>query len=527
MATKTAKTAPDEPTLRDSLRLLQGERAISFEMLLEALEAALISAYKRNFGGEANAIVSIDRDTGEYKVYHRRKVVEEVIDPKLEITKKEAGPKYELGDFYDEEVTPKNFGRIAAQTAKQVIVQRIREAERDTVFNKYSAKLHDLVIGKVQRYEQRKMFVDLETRPKRSCRSRSKCRARISASTTGSARSCSTCARPIRVRRSCFRARPKGSCSVCSSAKFPRSKTTSSRSWRSRANPGAVRKSRCTRTARKSMPVGACLGPKSSRIASVSDELRGEKIDIIRWSNRRRRLSSRTRSRPAKVLGVELFEDEGVGLVVVPDYQLSLAIGREGQNVRLAARLTGWRLDITSEAEAEETRARYLAEREERRRWSNEEGVEGEAVDGEAPRAKRSRASIPRSFASSRSSNGRCSTRRTAATATRKAARVRPRSGSHVRRVPDARAASRRSSVSSGRRRCWAPSGARARARARSLPLSAACAERARRTSDTADWARRDGRGVGRRFARGARACMIVGLDWNDRRGPRAGATHT
>ena len=162
MATKTAKTAPDEPTLRESLRALQGERAIPFDMLLEALEAALISAYKRNFGGEANAIVSIDRDTGEYKVYHRRVVVDgPVTDPKLEISKKEAGPKYEAGDYFDEEVAPKAFGRIAAQTAKQVIVQRIREAERDTIFNEYSQKLHDLVNGTVQRYEQRNMFVDL------------------------------------------------------------------------------------------------------------------------------------------------------------------------------------------------------------------------------------------------------------------------------------------------------------------------------------------------------------------------------
>ncbi len=112
-------------------------------MLLEALEAALISAYKRNYGAEANAIVAIDRDTGEYKVYHRRTVVDDVSDPKLEVSRREAGSRYEPGDYYDEEVAPKEFGRIAAQTAKQVIVQRIREAERDTIFNEYSRKLHD------------------------------------------------------------------------------------------------------------------------------------------------------------------------------------------------------------------------------------------------------------------------------------------------------------------------------------------------------------------------------------------------
>jgi N utilization substance protein A len=126
--------------------------------------------------------------------------------------------------------------------------------------------------------------------------------------------------------------------------------------------------------------VGACLGPKSSRIAAVSDELRGEKIDIIRWSPDTVTFINNALA-PAKVLGVELFEDEGVGLVTVPDYQLSLAIGREGQNVRLAARLTGWRLDITSEANAEETRARYLADREERHA---ESVVEAEPVEEES-----------------------------------------------------------------------------------------------------------------------------------------------
>jgi N utilization substance protein A len=130
-------------------------------------------------------------------------------------------------------------------------------------------------------------------------------------------------------------------------------------------------------------PVGACLGPKSSRIGHVSDELRGEKIDIIRWSPDSVTFISNALA-PAKVLQVELFEDEGVGLVTVPDYQLSLAIGREGQNVRLAARLTGWRLDITSEADAEETRARYLAERDERQSASVEvQEPEGEPVAGE------------------------------------------------------------------------------------------------------------------------------------------------
>jgi len=379
------KVSPDEPTLRESLRLLQGERAIPFDMLLEALEAALISAYKRNFGSEANAIVSIDRDTGEYKVYHRRTVADEVTDAKLEVSRKEAGSKYEPGDFFDEEVTPKDFGRIAAQTAKQVIVQRIREAERDTIFNEYSQRLHDLVNGSVQRYEQRNMFVDLgkaeallplsEQVPRENYRINDRILAfvlDVRKTNKGPQIVLSRAAEGL-VQRLLEREVPEIEENIVEIMAIAR-------------EPGSRSKVAVHSHRQDVDAVGACLGPKSSRIASVSDELRGEKIDIIRWSSDVVSFINNALA-PAKVLTVELFEDEGVGLVVVPDYQLSLAIGREGQNVRLAARLTGWRLDITSEADAEETRARYLLEREERLSVGVEgdelaEGTEGEAADG-------------------------------------------------------------------------------------------------------------------------------------------------
>jgi N utilization substance protein A len=379
------KVSPDEPTLRESLRLLQGERAIPFDMLLEALEAALISAYKRNFGSEANAIVSIDRDTGEYKVYHRRTVADEVTDAKLEVSRKEAGSKYEPGDFFDEEVTPKDFGRIAAQTAKQVIVQRIREAERDTIFNEYSQRLHDLVNGSVQRYEQRNMFVDLgkaeallplsEQVPRENYRINDRILAfvlDVRKTNKGPQIVLSRAAEGL-VQRLLEREVPEIEENIVEIMAIAR-------------EPGSRSKVAVHSHRQDVDAVGACLGPKSSRIASVSDELRGEKIDIIRWSSDVVSFINNALA-PAKVLTVELFEDEGVGLVVVPDYQLSLAIGREGQNVRLAARLTGWRLDITSEADAEETRARYLLEREERLSVGVEgdelaEGTEGEATDG-------------------------------------------------------------------------------------------------------------------------------------------------
>jgi N utilization substance protein A len=377
--------------LQAALKEIQGERSISFESLLEALEAALISAYKRNFGGEANAIVTIDRDTGEYKVFHRRTVVDEVADPKLEVSRKEAGSRYEPGDFFDEEVTPKNFGRIAAQTAKQVIVQRIREAERDTIFNEYNNKLHDVVMGTVQRYEQRNMFVDLgkteallplsEQVPRENYRINDRIRAfvlDVRKNNKGPLIVLSRAAEGL-VQRLLEQSVPEINENVVEIMAIAREPGNRSKV--------AVHSHRAEVDA-----VGACLGPKSSRIAAVSDELRGEKIDIIRWSADP--LTFITNAlQPAKVLGVELFEDEGVGLVTVPDYQLSLAIGREGQNVRLAARLTGWRLDITSESEAEETRAGYLAEREARAtagapiETAPEEAVEAEAGEPAEPAA--------------------------------------------------------------------------------------------------------------------------------------------
>ena len=344
------------------LREIEKERNIPFEMLLEALEAALITAYKRHFGGEANAIVTIDRTTGEYKVYHRRLVVDEVTDSKLEVTPKEAGARYQVGDYYDEEVTPKDFGRIAAQTAKQVIVQRIREAERDTVYNKYSARVNDIVRGTVQRYEQRNMYVLLEGKdeallplseqvPRENFRINDYIRAYV-----------------LDVRKS-----PKGPTVILSRAaeglvqrllefEVPEIEEGIVEIMAIAREPGS-RSKVAVRSGRAEIdPVGACLGPKSSRIANVSDELRGEKIDVIRYDADPVAFISNALA-PAKVISVELYQDDGTALVIVPDYQLSLAIGREGQNVRLAARMTGWRLDIASEEEADEARERYLAER--------------------------------------------------------------------------------------------------------------------------------------------------------------------
>jgi N utilization substance protein A len=370
-----------EERLIDVLQYISRERNIPFEMLIEALEAALLTAYKRHFGSEANAIVSVDRQTGEYKVFHRRVVAEEITDPKLEVTPKEAGPQYQAGDYFDEEVTPKDFGRIAAQTAKQVIVQRIREAERDTVYNKYAAKLNDIVTGTVQRFEQRNMYVLLDGKdeamlplseqvPRENFRINDFIRAYV-----------------LDVRKS-----PKGPSVILSRSaeglvqrllefNVPEVEDGTVEIMAIAREPGSRTKV-AVRSARAEVdPIGACLGPKSSRIANVSDELRGEKIDVIKWDPDQTNLIMNALA-PAKVLSVELFEDDGVALVIVPDYQLSLAIGKEGQNVRLAAQMTGWRLDITSETEAAEARERYLAERAERQAEPVAESA-AEAEEGE------------------------------------------------------------------------------------------------------------------------------------------------
>ncbi len=359
-----AETVSDEKLI-DVLRFIAKERNIPFEMLVEALEAALLTAYKRHFGAEANAVVAVDRKTGEYKVFHRRIVSEDVQDPKLEVSIKEAGEPYQPGDFFDKEVTPRDFGRIAAQTAKQVIVQRIREAERDTVYDKYASKMNDLVIGSVQRYEQRNMYVVLENKdeailplseqvPGEMFRINDFIRAYV-----------------LDVRKS-----PKGPQVVLSRAaeglvqrllelEVPEIADGIVEIMAIARDPGS-RSKVAVRSLREEVdPIGACLGPKSSRIANVSDNLRGEKIDVIRWDDDLPTFIMNALA-PAKVLSVELFEDDGVAFVLVPDYQLSLAIGRDGQNVRLAARLTGWRLDIAPETEADLARERYLQERAER-----------------------------------------------------------------------------------------------------------------------------------------------------------------
>ncbi len=332
---------------------LARERGIAAEVLFEAVEAALISAYKRNFGTVQNVRVAMDRETGEIHVYSRKDVVEAVSDPKQEISlveAKEIDVSYQVGDVVEREVTPKDFGRIAAQTAKQVVVQRIREAERSLVYDEYSNRENDIVTGVVQRIEQRQVFIDL-----------------------GKAEAVLLPTEQINGEPYRYGERIKTY--IVEVKKLPKGPQI----MLSRTHPGLLRrlfelevpeihdgiveiKSVAREPGMRSKiavysadenvdPVGACVGHKGLRVQMIVNELRGEKIDVVRWSENPDEYIANALS-PAKVIAVEIFEEEKSSRVIVPDYQLSLAIGREGQNARLAAKLTGWKIDIKSETQA-------------------------------------------------------------------------------------------------------------------------------------------------------------------------------
>ncbi|MDQ6780824.1 MAG: transcription termination factor NusA [Candidatus Eremiobacteraeota bacterium] len=359
--------ATANPELIAALKELERDRNLSFDTLIDALEAALVSAYKRNFVREAeavgNPIVVVDRNNGSYRVFARRSVVEEVTDPALEVNVAEAGDQYKLGDNYDVEVTPKEFGRIAAQTAKQVIVQRIREAERDMVFDEFNEKLDKLITGTVLRYEQRNMFIDLEKAeailplseqvPRETFRIGGRIRVYVMEvrKTNKGPQVILSRAHPNLIRRLFEHEIPEVYQNLVEIKDIAREAGSRSKVsvWTDEEDIDAV---------------GACLGPRSSRVNNISEELHGEKIDVIQWAADQATYVVNA-LQPAKVLAVHLNEREHLAEAVVPEYQLSLAIGKEGQNVRLAAKLTGWRIDIHSEEQWNEVVAQRAEEEKE------------------------------------------------------------------------------------------------------------------------------------------------------------------
>lgn len=341
--------------LIEALEQIAREKGITKEMLLETIEAALITAYKKNFGTSQNVRVSIDPETGEVHVYSQQEVVEEPEDDFLHITLQDAkakNPNYELGDFVETEVTPRDFGRIAAQTAKQVVVQRIREAERTVIFDEYVNRESEIVTGLIQRMNKGTIYINL-----------GKTEAVLMPSEQVVTE---IYEQGTRIKTYIVE--------VKKTSKGPQILV-------SRTHPGLVRRlfelevpeihdgvveirgisreagSR-TKIAVHSLdenvdPVGACVGQKGNRVQTIVDELRGEKIDIVKWSEDPKVFISNALS-PSKVEKVFYKREDQSVLVVVPDYQLSLAIGKEGQNARLAAKLTGWKIDIKSMTQYED-----------------------------------------------------------------------------------------------------------------------------------------------------------------------------
>ncbi|MCK9221570.1 MAG: transcription termination factor NusA [Limnochordia bacterium] len=344
-----------------ALRELEKERGISREVLYEAIEAAILSAYKKDYGNNQNVSVNIEESTGSIKVYARKAVVEEVEAGEDEISLEEAkriDPRYEVGDMVETEVTPKDFGRIAAQNAKQVVVQRIREAERSAIYDEFSNREGDIVTCIVYRHEGANVIVDLGKTeglllPSDQIRHepynqgiRLKVYIVEVRKTTKGPQVIVSRTHPDLLRRLFELEVPEIHDGIVEINAVAREAGNRSKIAVSSRDP-------------KVDPVGACVGTRGMRVQTVVRELRGEKIDIISYHPDPGSFVARALS-PAKVSKVIINSKEKQARAVVPDNQLSLAIGKEGQNARLAAKLTGWKIDIKSESEMQELAERQI-----------------------------------------------------------------------------------------------------------------------------------------------------------------------
>ncbi|MCL5025300.1 MAG: transcription termination factor NusA, partial [Chloroflexi bacterium] len=326
---------------------------VSRAVVLSAVEAALASAYKRNFGTSANqnVVVKLNPQTGEVKVFLQKTVVDRVEDDQIEISLAEARkikPDSELGGTVEVETTPQNFGRIAAQTAKQVVLQRLREAERDMVYNEFAEREGDLINSVVRRVDSKGVVFDLgkaeaimtvnEQVPTERYRPGQRIKVyvvEVHKSTKGPQIMVSRTHRNL-LKRLFELEVPEifnGAVEIKAIAREPGSRSKVA---------VAARQERVD-------PVGSCVGPRGVRIQNVVNELGGEKIDVVQWSGDPAVFVANALN-PAQVLSVEVDEANKTATVIVPERQLSLAIGKEGQNARLAARLTGWRIDIKAVA---------------------------------------------------------------------------------------------------------------------------------------------------------------------------------
>lgn len=387
-----------------ALNELVRDRGIDKDVLLETIEQALTSAYKKNFGSAQNVRIDMNRETGDIKVYSQRVVVDEsdLYDNFLEIELSEAreiNQSYELGDIIEHEVTPRDFGRIAAQTAKQIVVQKIREAEREMTYNEFLEKQDELVTGEISRTSSRdgKQIVFVQIGKGEGVLLQSE-----------------------QIRGEDYR--------IGSNMKFyvleVNRTNKNPQILLSRSNAGLVKRlfemevpeiqegivhiksisreagSR-TKMAVKSIddkidPIGACVGTQGARVRNIVDELGDEKIDIVKYSDDPSTFIEAALS-PSKVTKVFVDESNKSAIVIVPDYQLSLAIGKEGQNARLAARLTNWKIDIKPESEfgpeeeaalLEEIENNQIAAEEEAKRLAKEAELKAEEVNDDQVESK-------------------------------------------------------------------------------------------------------------------------------------------
>lgn len=338
-----------ETTLIDALNLVSAEKGIDKEIIFEAIESSLVSACKKNFGTSQNISVVINRDNGEVSVLSKKLVVEKVEDNNLEISVQEARKiniNLNLGDFVNIEVTPKDFGRISAQTAKQVVVQKFREAERNILFKECIEKEREVMTGIVHEVDKKNVIISLnkidavlpmnEQIPNETYKLNSRKKVYVVEVKQSGKGPIMTVSRthPELVKRLFEQEVPEIREGLIEIKSI-------SREAGSRSKISVYSKDENVD------PVGACVGQNGVRVSIVVSELNGEKIDIIQYSKNIEEYISSALS-PSKVISVEVNEKEKTANIVVPDNQLSLAIGKEGQNVRLAAKLTGYKLDIKS-----------------------------------------------------------------------------------------------------------------------------------------------------------------------------------
>lgn len=368
----------------NALREIEKEKGVSQEIIFEAIESALISSYKKNFGSSQNVVVEIDKQTGKSKVFALKEVVDEMKNEYSEMDIEEAkklNSNHEVGDMVRVEVTPKDFGRIAAQTAKQVVIQRIKDAERDVIYDEFINRENEIITGLIQRISKNNVFIDLgktegilppiEQIEGENYQQADRLKLLILEvkKTTKGPQIVLSRAHPNLITRLFELEVPEINTGIVEIFSISREAGSRTKIAVYSKDPDID-------------PLGACVGFKGSRVKAIVDEIAGEKIDIVIWDKDPEVFIANSLS-PSKVVKVIVDEKYKSALVVVPDYQLSLAIGKEGQNARLAAKLTSWKIDIKSETQYKELEEKEIEKLESEEVAENIEVEDAPEVSGE------------------------------------------------------------------------------------------------------------------------------------------------